>query len=582
MAAALRLALAASAVVATAAVVVPAAAEQPSGESKAKAWFVRAGAPTGGDGSRGQPFNRLRRVERASRAGDRIIVLPARGTLDGGIKLKRGQRLIGAGPPARRAGARAARVTNTSGARHHGDAVVLADGAKVANLTIAGPHRGGVYGRNVGDVVVRGNDLFGHNTSCAPGFHIPPFNVPTTVPGAGIPISDGLHNGWAAIMLDADRGRGAVTVSGNRVHDAECGDGIDLRIEGRARYRAEIERNVVRDLRQGQDFESLLAIGLGTRDRARLRARLDRNRQTDLGNPGEPEALFGPLGTDTEGVFVNPADASRMRVTIARNTYTNPQGLGGFSGNGMEYVTMGDGSRSRVVIRDSSFSEASGDVLEQLGLGTNARMSLRLVRVVATRSLGLADSGFGNTVLIPGNNADCLLAASGGAGNVIETTVIESELTECANNGLTFGSAVANGSGPTSALMLRVADSRITGNRGANLRVGNLTELERLEVEVERTDLSDSRGTGSGAANVALEELGATGRSVIDLGGGALGSAGGNCIEGGQLAADLIRYDAVAEGNWWGPLGPVPGRVLTAGASLDADPRLQTRPASCR
>ena len=73
---------------------------------------------------------------------------------------------------------------------------------------------------------------------------------------------------------------------------------------------------------------------------------------------------------------------------------------------------MGDGSRARVVVRDSKFSGTPGDVLEQLALGTNARLSMELEDVVAERSTGHAGSGFGNTVIIPGNNSDCLLSAS--------------------------------------------------------------------------------------------------------------------------------------------------------------------------
>lgn len=39
--------------------------------------------------------------------------------------------------------------------------------------------------------------------------------------------------------------------------------------------------------------------------------------------------------------------------------------------------------------------------------------------VTARDSTGFGESGFGDTVIIPGNNGDCLLAASGGAGNTV-------------------------------------------------------------------------------------------------------------------------------------------------------------------
>jgi hypothetical protein len=243
---------------------------------------------------------------------------------------------------------------------------------------------------------------------------------------------------------------------------------------------------------------------------------------------------------------------------------------------------MDDGARGSVEVSDSTFSGPPGDVIEQLALGTNARLSLRLTSVVATASSGFAGSGFGDTVIIPGNNGDCLIAASGGAGNVVDLRVRDSALTDCANNGLTLGSAVANGQGPTSELRLDLADSRITGNQGGNLRIGNLTELERLAVKVQNTDLSDSQGAASTPANLTVEDLGSTGEAVIDLGGGALGSTGGVCLDGGQLAAAVVGYDVTAQNAWWGdPAGPAPGRVIAAGGALDAASPLGSAPPGC-
>ena len=557
-----------------------AASAQPS-----PTWYVRAGAAPGGDGTHRAPFGSLAQIEAASRPGDRVVVLPAprsAGSLDGGIELKPRQRLIGAGRSVARGEERrrAPRLTNTSGEHLDGDAVRLADGATVRNLVISGARRGGVYGVDVTRVTVAGNDLSGQNASCTPGFHIPPFNVPTTAPGAGIPISEGLKNGWAGIMVDASRGRSRVTVSGNRVHDADCGDGIDVRASGRARMRAVIKRNRIEDLRQGEELESILAIGLQTRDHSRLIARVHRNRQHGLGN--DEDAGTGPEGADSEGVFINPVGPSRLRATVTRNTYTHTPGRGGFSANGLEFVSMDDGPRASVKVSDSTFSGPPGDVIEQLALGTNARLRLRLTDVVATASTGFGGSGFGDTVIIPGNNGDCLIAASGGAGNVVGVRVRDTELTDCANNGLTLGSAVANGEGPTSELRLDLADSRITGNQGGNLRIGNLTELERLAVRVENTDLADSQGTASTPANLTVEELGSTGEAVIDLGGGALGSTGGVCLDGGALAATVTGYDVSVQHAWWGdPDGPAPGRVAVAGGSLDAGSPLGSAPADC-
>jgi hypothetical protein len=337
---------------------------------------------------------------------------------------------------------------------------------------------------------------------------------------------------------------------------------------------------VVSELRQGPEFESILAFGLQTRGNGRLIAALDRNRQSGLGN--DEDVAAGPEGADSEGVFINPTGPSKMMVTVTRNTYEQTPGRGGFSANGLEFVSMGDGARALVTVRESTFSGTPGDVLEQLALGTNAHLRLRLDRVEATRSTGHADSGSGDTVLIPGNNGDCLLSASGGAGNTVDLHVRRTTLSGCANNGLTFGSAVANGSGPTRALTADIADSEITGNRGGNLRIGNLSELDLLRIKVERTNLSASQGATSTPANLTVEELGTTNTATIDLGGGALGSSGRNCLHEGNLAAAVVGYDVHARQNWWGqPGGPAPGSTTIAGGSLDAGAPLAAPAPGC-
>jgi hypothetical protein len=275
---------------------------------------------------------------------------------------------------------------------------------------------------------------------------------------------------------------------------------------------------------------------------------------------------------------VNPVGPSRLTTTITHNAYSHTPGRGGFSANGLEFVSMGDGARADVTVRDSHFDGTPGDVLEQLALGTNAELRMTLERVTATRSTGFAETGIGNTILIPGNNGDCLVAASGGAGNDVTTLIRSSILTDCANNGLTFGSSVANGDGPSGRLRLELVTSRLTRNRGNNLRVGNVSGLERLEVLVEDTDLGDAKGTLSlTPANASFEDIGTTSSHVIDLGGGALGSKGGNCLDGGALSAASLRYIVSARRNWWDG----PARATAAGGSIDAAEPLSSAPERC-
>ncbi len=99
---------------------------------------------------------------------------------------------------------------------------------------------------------------------------------------------------------------------------------------------------------------------------------------------------------------------------------------------------------------------------------------------------------------------------------------------------------------------------------------------------IERTDLGDGRNAASSPANFVAEELGSTGSARIDLGGGPLGSAGGNCLDGGSLAALLVGYSVSAQRSWWGtPGGPALGRTVAAGATLDTSNALDAAPRGC-
>jgi hypothetical protein len=542
----------------------------------ARTWYVAASAPSGGTGDASRPFATLSAVESASAPGDTIRVLPADQPLDGGIRLKPGQSLVGGGPAVTGLAETAAAPTLTNtGARLSGDAVRLADGATVRNLRIREVQRGGIYGRDVSGIRVVGNDVARHNEWCVRGFLIPQFNAPTNVPGVGIPIVGGLPNGWAGIMVDVRaRTDASAYVAGNVVHDAECGDGIDVRAWGTAAATVTVTGNDVHHLRQGQGLKSVLAIGLQARDSSTLDARVTGNRQWALGN--DDDLNLGPEGADSEGVFLNGVGPSTLRAVVERNTYTNTDGLGGFSANGLEAVTMGDGARLSVVVRDSTFSGSPGDVIEEGALGTDAVMRMRLENVVAERSTGV-----GNTFVLPFNNGDCVLAGSLGAGNDVGLVVRDSVLRDCANNGLALGSNVVNGHGPTERLSLDVDRSTITGSSGGNLGIRNFTALGSLTVTVQRSDLAGSAGLGSSVADVSFEDLGRTLSARLDLGGGELDSRGGNCVRD-VLGIDVVRYDVSARRMWWGSAGG-PGPLTTAvlAGSLDTVEPLATAPDWC-
>jgi hypothetical protein len=548
----------------------------------AKTWYVSAAAAPGGNGSVRAPFDALADVERASRAGDTIIVLPASVPLDGGIALKHGQHLVGAGPPVVRSTKRVRpRITNTSAKHIDGDGVRLSDGAEVRNLVVANTYRGGIYGIDVTGVRVRGNYVSKHNTSCTVGFEVFPIIAPTNAPFVGVPFGIELPaigrvyaiyipNGWAGIMVDATRATGRIAIERNVVHDADCGDGIDLRLSGTADLVARIADNTVTHLRQG-DFgqahpglvqaNSLMAIGLQTDDTARLVVDEIGNTQTYIGGPD----------SDCEGLFFDVSGASTMIANVDRNRFAH--GIGGTSCNGMELITGVENATADVRVANSTFEDNPGDMIEAgtLGRGSKMRLSLDNVLVRKTTIRG------GNDGAIPFNIGECLIGGNSAADGAFSLRVRNSEFTGC-NNGIMVASNVAagNGVGEATSLSVDIASSRIHHNAFYNLWIQNATPLRSLSVRVASTDLSNAGGTG-----VAIDQryAGVTLSSSIDL-------SGANCLFGsGEYDASTTAYLVNARNDWWGrAAGPASSQTSASPpmvAAIDASRPLARAPAIC-
>ena len=130
-------------------------------------WFVRAGAPGDGAGTNARPFASLADIERCAPPGATITVLaPAEGAapLDGGIRLKERQKLLGIAPMP--GGKPAARLTNSAGS---GDAVTLAHDNEVAHLHVDNPAGAAIFGDNVNATHLHDLLLTRRGTAAPPG-----------------------------------------------------------------------------------------------------------------------------------------------------------------------------------------------------------------------------------------------------------------------------------------------------------------------------------------------------------------------------------------------------------------------------
>ena len=499
-------------------VVLALAAAEPAG---ARTLHVRAGGS-------------LAAAEARSRPGDRIVVHAAAAAYEGGIRLKPRQRLIGRGSP---------RIAGGPS----GDAVRLARRTTVRGLHIVRAARGAIYGRNAGRVVIRGNDVTGHNTSCTRGLPDPALQRADDRGRRGRPDQRRAHNGWAAIMVDATRGArpsssaatASTTPTAATASTSAPSDSADV-------TRAHHRQRRLRACARATAFSPSWRSGCRPATRARMTATVDRNRQSALGND---EA-------DSEGVFVNPTGASSLTATVTRNTYTHVAGRGGFSANGLEFVSMGDGAHGDLTVRDSRFSGTPGDVLEQLALGTNADAA------DCAWTTSCADDGRRRASATPSSSpattATACVSASGGAGNTVALTVRDSQLTDCANNGLTFGSAVANGTGPTRSLVARRRrqphhrQHRQQPARRQRVRAGLPQRARGAD-----TDLADARGLRvADARPTRASRTSAAPRTRPSPSPAAASTAA-------RSARAAVGFDVDARGNWWGGPPRAAGDVRT-------------------
>ena len=553
-------------------------------------------APAGGNGSASAPFNSISQLVTVYGPGDTIMIEPAPvGTvLNGGLPLLPGQRLIGDGPPVVETSASLIpngppvmvssgasslpQITNTT-TYLNGDAIELASNTVVENLVIVSPARGGIYGQDALNVTISGNDISGVNTSGAAGFVVQPFFSSSYVNGGGTYLESGINAGWAAILLDTDSGSSSIVVSNNYIHDGACGDGIDIRGMNAGDVTAQVTSNYITRLVQCSSVGTIEGIGTQVTGTSHMRATLVGNTEANTGSPG----------ANMDSLFVDPAESGILTETIDQNVYMN--GIGGASTNGFEYIVSNGNGTSSVTISNSYFENDPGDMLQELNFaGEGARATLILDNVTVVQTT--IDRGNPAYALPPGtltgatNTGDCLDIVSNGFKDITIFQMIDSSFTSCANNGIEVLSNQATGNGPAGNIHTIAMDIRNSTSSGAqfyNLWVNVVSPLTNLSVKVQDTNLSYS---GSGvAAAFDLQPTGTTKNYAIDLGGGTLGSTGGNCIFGGPIYnLEATAYNVFAKHDWWGtPSGPPVGTVheSEAGFTINDSSPLRTAPPAC-
>ena len=201
-------------------------------------WYVDNTAAADGDGSMVAPFDRLARAERAADAGDTIYVFRGDGTsrgLDGGIRLRPFQRLIGSGARFDADG----EAPLPAGERPllgapSGPVVTLADGARVEGLAIAGADSVAVSGEGIGDAFLAGLHVEGALRLRDPRGVV------------RIESSELRAGAVAALAVESARGDARVELDGvSLLGGGATGDGLSLRAGGEARLTVAAESTVL-------------------------------------------------------------------------------------------------------------------------------------------------------------------------------------------------------------------------------------------------------------------------------------------------------------------------------------------------
>jgi len=532
-------------------------------------WYVKANAGAGGDGSEGQPFNSLQTVEQKSEPGDTIIVLACPAdipALDGGIALKDGQKLLGVGPdvtlddPA----AEQAKITNSDAGRYDGDGIVLANDNEVTNIHVIDAHRSAISGHNISGADIHHNIITEHNQG-RQTFKIIYYSCKVEYYG--------IH-----LTADAGNAIGDLLVHHNIVRNAR-GGGFLLYLSASASAELILDGNTFTDLLSPPKGVNE-AIMIGTTDSARANVII---RDTSVDNIGSGSVLCDATVFYMEG-------NSQQDVLVQGYTYRNTKDVGGNQSFGMIAWTIPTSNNAKLNFRleDSELRGMNGFAGVYLYIeGKNGNITGHIENTVVENPSGAGiyinnQSGSGNSyeIHLEGNQArDCsgegILFLNSGSTKKVNISLQDNTVRDCSLMGFAFMNKSS-----MEKVNISLKDNAFLGNGMAeSLSAGcwlqTLGRIGDFRVMMEGNDIVGGKYYGV----VFSDRHGLpAASSIIDLGGGGLGSAGRNRILDNSTDVYIWDFNVVAKNNWWGsPQGPSSSR-LEEDATLKFEPFLTKDP----
>jgi len=517
--------------------------------------YVQAGAPDGGDGTKGNPFNSLADVEANSLPGDKITVLYSGIALDGGIALKEGQHLQGKLGPNREL----PQITNSSPVHLDGDAVRLTggnievDNLHILDLTTFGS---GITSRGI---FIEGRFLGNDDSG---DFHLHDLLI-TNYGGRAISLLMELSEGETLEgriekVTVIDGKGGAIEI----FTDSDDGLGGTLNLE--------IDRVVVDNIDPIR-FTNTTGLRLSVFAQTQMNAKVTNSRFDNIrSGGGHREGIliqhFANAISFLEGV-ITPLDPTlrilpESAVVPGLNSSFIIQDVS-VSNNeeeGIQVVTAAKDVETNIIIEGSTFENIrfSGIIINEFDPFGTVR---DLHSNITIRDNLIKDTGRGIFILPSGLNS------------TVDAIIENNDVVNSTTDGLHIHNHAVN-----AVINVDVLDNTITDSRGLAgfiaINDASFASIDELNVKLEGNDILRSF-----VGLFISDNFNATNGSVnFDFGGGVLGSDGQNRFVESVIDAFVADFAVVAENNWWGSATGPATVILEEGGSLDFIPFLTSDP----
>ena len=299
-------------------------------KSASSTWYVQkqdSTANSTSNGTRSSPFHSLVAVQKVSRPGDTIRILPSpinMPPLDGTLLMKEGQILEGISEDNRKP-----QITNSDADNNHGDTITLADRTIVRNLHIVSSAGHAVVGRNVNGVTVENNWIQGGNqkdlTSVTTGATAS-LGVPKFPKGLITLIHNAQIETTSTNYVVSNTINGITTSDGNLLR--LNGAGVSVHVSGNNQSTLFVTKNRISDLGSGFQRSGIL---IDTQNDARLSLIIEDSHISNAHN-------------SSDGIILIAQNQSLITGAIRRYEYSGGNTPGGVGNNGLEVVTYSGGN----------------------------------------------------------------------------------------------------------------------------------------------------------------------------------------------------------------------------------------------